>query len=278
MLHGVNAAGLSAFNPVERRMAPLSHDLAGIILPHDHFGNHLDSSGKTINQELEEINFQKAAEIVSEVWEKTVIDGYPVDCRAVPVGNSHEPTEPDPVWVAKHCQQSRYCLQIVKCQDESCCSPFETSWLSIIPDRFIPFPAIYEYSNNGNVPVEPSNYFQNLTKPTTFAPLTHRLLVKAIPEEGSIYTTVPFDLYCPSLKEMLDKGICDKCGKYWPSEAAMKRHKKAHNKRTEQPIEDDNEERYQADTNEKENQEDFTERMPVLDNIFDLFKSPFTEE
>ena len=148
LLHGVNAAGLSAFNPVERRMAPLSHDLAGIILPHDHFGNHLDSSGKTINQELEEINFQKAAEIVSEVWEKTVIDGYPVDCRAVPVGNSHEPTEPDPVWVAKHCQQSRYCLQIVKCQDESCCLPFETSWLSIIPDRFIPFPAIYEYSNN----------------------------------------------------------------------------------------------------------------------------------
>ena len=30
LLCGVNAAGLSAFNPVERRMAPLSHDLAGI--------------------------------------------------------------------------------------------------------------------------------------------------------------------------------------------------------------------------------------------------------
>ena len=40
LLHGVNAAGLSAFNPVERRMAPLSHDLAGIILPRDSFGNH----------------------------------------------------------------------------------------------------------------------------------------------------------------------------------------------------------------------------------------------
>ena len=35
LIHGVNAAGLSAFNPVERRMAPLSHDLSGIILPHD---------------------------------------------------------------------------------------------------------------------------------------------------------------------------------------------------------------------------------------------------
>ena len=53
LLHGVNAAGLSVFNPVERRMAPLSHDLAGIILPHDSYGNHLDESGKTIDVELE---------------------------------------------------------------------------------------------------------------------------------------------------------------------------------------------------------------------------------
>ena len=35
LLHGVNAAGLSDLNLVERCMAPLSHDLAGIILPHD---------------------------------------------------------------------------------------------------------------------------------------------------------------------------------------------------------------------------------------------------
>jgi len=52
-VHGVNAAGLSAFNPVERRMASLLHDLAGIILPHNSFGNHLDSSGNTIDGDLE---------------------------------------------------------------------------------------------------------------------------------------------------------------------------------------------------------------------------------
>ena len=33
LLHAVNAAGLSAFNAVERRMSPLSHDLAGVLLP-----------------------------------------------------------------------------------------------------------------------------------------------------------------------------------------------------------------------------------------------------
>jgi hypothetical protein len=33
-----NAPGRSAFNPVERRMAPLSRSLSGLVLPHDHFG------------------------------------------------------------------------------------------------------------------------------------------------------------------------------------------------------------------------------------------------
>uniref|UniRef100_A0A0K2V6P6 Putative LOC100207504 [Hydra vulgaris] n=1 Tax=Lepeophtheirus salmonis TaxID=72036 RepID=A0A0K2V6P6_LEPSM len=34
LIHGVNAAGLSAFNQVERGMSKLSHNLSGIILTH----------------------------------------------------------------------------------------------------------------------------------------------------------------------------------------------------------------------------------------------------
>ena len=37
-----------------------------------------------------------------------------------------------------------------------------------------------------------------------------------------------FDLYCPPIKGKLSKGICKTCNQYWPSEAAMLRHKKAH--------------------------------------------------
>ena len=32
---GTDAPGQSALNPVERRMAPLSHDISGLILPYD---------------------------------------------------------------------------------------------------------------------------------------------------------------------------------------------------------------------------------------------------
>ncbi|CAF0743506.1 unnamed protein product [Didymodactylos carnosus] len=73
-----HAPGQSAYNVVERRMAPLSHDLAGLILPHDHFGTHLNDSGVTINQELEKTNFKKAGEVLAEVWSGSVIDEYPV--------------------------------------------------------------------------------------------------------------------------------------------------------------------------------------------------------
>ena len=34
-LHGVNAAGLSAFDPIERRMSPLSHNIAGVAFLHE---------------------------------------------------------------------------------------------------------------------------------------------------------------------------------------------------------------------------------------------------
>ncbi|CAF4134016.1 unnamed protein product, partial [Rotaria sordida] len=55
-----HAPSQTAYNIVERRMAPLSHDLAGLNLPHDHFGSHLNESGVTINIELEKLNFRKA--------------------------------------------------------------------------------------------------------------------------------------------------------------------------------------------------------------------------
>ena len=59
-----NASGLSAYHFIERRMAPLSAALAGVVLPHDHFGSHLDASGNTNDVELEKKNFQKADEIL----------------------------------------------------------------------------------------------------------------------------------------------------------------------------------------------------------------------
>ena len=80
LLISTHAPGLSAYNQVEKRMAPLSKALAGLLLPYDTFGNHLDSQGRTIEVELEKRNFKETGEVLCEVWNELLIDEFPVVC------------------------------------------------------------------------------------------------------------------------------------------------------------------------------------------------------
>lgn len=284
VIHAVNASGCSAFNPVERRMAPLSHDICGVLLPHDYYGSHLDAQGRTTDEELEKTNFFHAAESLADIWSQTVIDGHKVDAKAVPVNQTFVAPAPDPSWVSKHVQQSRYAIQIVKCHDRNCCKPFKTNWKNVFPERFVPVPAVNEYGIRGLQAVEPAVVVKNPRK-YSFAPLQQRLQCQKLPEVAEQYTQVPFDLYCPSMTHSLSKGICAKCGQYWPSGAAMKRHAKCHRKSTTTVTEDqevdestsDDDDDDTCDKREREHTTGDEDRIPVF-NIFELFKNPaFTE-
>ena len=72
------APGQSIFNIAERRLALLSHDLSGLVLPHNYFGTHLNISGLTVDAELEKVNFKKTGEILAEVWNMNMIDRHQV--------------------------------------------------------------------------------------------------------------------------------------------------------------------------------------------------------
>lgn len=72
------APGQAAFNVVERRLATLSQDLTGLVLPHDYFGTHLNVSGLTVDAELEKNNFKATGEVLAEVWSMDMIDQHPV--------------------------------------------------------------------------------------------------------------------------------------------------------------------------------------------------------
>ena len=52
-------------------------------------------------------------------------------------------------WKACHVGQSQYFLQIVKCEDPKCCSSFQSSYLKVIPKRFLPppLPVVHERNN-----------------------------------------------------------------------------------------------------------------------------------
>ena len=86
-------------------MAPLSHDLTGIILPRNHFGDHMDSWEKPSMKIWKRRTFQKLG---TGIWSKTVIDGKPVECKAVPLGNEHVTEDPDSELVSRHAQQAQY--------------------------------------------------------------------------------------------------------------------------------------------------------------------------
>ena len=98
-------------------------------------------------------------------------------------------------------------------------------------------------------------------------------------------------MYCPSLDGKLEKGICKKCGAYWPSQATMIRHRKCH-RQTTVVVESDSDssvvglDPYENDVSEisiSDNNFDTEENieiqfaMPVLENISDVIQSPFTD-
>ena len=68
--------------------------------------------------------------------------------------------------------------------------------------------------------VEPTECFTNPLK-YEFAPLACCLLLTKSPKSTDMY--FPFDLYCPSMEGKLLKGVWGECGRYWPSQTAMKK-------------------------------------------------------
>ena len=190
-------------------MSPLSHDIAGIVLPQENFDSHLDSQGNTIDVTLEKKNFFPCFTSISRYLVAYSDDGYKVDCTALPMGKEFTPPEVSPSWAARHVQQSRYALQIVKWKDRNFCKTFKTNWMSFFPERFVPYPACHKYEEPGLEAVKPKDYFQNL-KSYKFALLYQSPSAKVKLQVSISYAIVPFNMYCPSLDRKLEKGICKK--------------------------------------------------------------------
>ena len=143
--------GRSAFNSVERRMAPLGYALAGVILPHANFGTHLDSQGNTVNSNLEIKKNQHAGKVLAEMWSSNVIDNHPVVAEYINHTDHQTLIEKSQLWCQQHVRGSQYMLQIIKCKDLSCCAPPRSSYFSLVKDRFLPPPMPLAQSDDGLV-------------------------------------------------------------------------------------------------------------------------------
>ncbi|KAF2897910.1 hypothetical protein ILUMI_08267 [Ignelater luminosus] len=198
----INAPHQSARNPVERRMAPLLRDLCGFIVPHDVCGTHLDARGRTIK-------------------DRTVFDGFEVIAQYVPPASTaaSESTEAnDVLWRVRHILQSKYCLQAVKCQDESCCSPMISRLRLYLEDGFLAAPVMFRHGLYGLEACSQENMDGR------FLDISQRL------QNASLVPVKPCpnDYYCPSMIPELQKLICPVSKKYFFRKASLTKHGKIH--------------------------------------------------
>ncbi|KAK3925661.1 Transient receptor potential cation channel subfamily A member 1 [Frankliniella fusca] len=217
-----NAPGRSAFNRVERRMAPLSKALTGVILEHDHFGSHLNSSNKTIDLALEKKNFEHAGKVLAEIWGAMSIDGHPVVAEFISEQSTDTPPMPCPEWYERHVRESQYFLQIVKCNDWLCCDEPRSDIKNVLPDGFIPAPFPLRRTEKGLLVPEPTSHEETDEIP----PLWLRQALNLRPEADGFPSDLPYDLYCPSVKSQLEGRSCKECGLYFSSKKNAEAHKR----------------------------------------------------
>ena len=214
-----NAPGRSAYNRVERRMAPLSRELAGLILPHDHFGSHLDERGVTIDEHLERSNFEFAGHVLAEVWSSMEIDGYNVTAKYVGAGEHDVPDFPDIKWYTEHVRESQYLLQIVKCRNTECCRP-RSGLFRLLDNRFLPPPVKVKQTVDDLV-LDEGGQFLDL-------PVNLALRLSASLKD---FLQMPYDYFCPTVKLRLSSRTCKTCGLYHASVKSLNRHiEKIHKK------------------------------------------------
>ena len=108
-------------------------------------------------------------------------------------------------WKVEHIRESLYFLQIVKCLDSNCCSPFRSSYLTVVKDVFYHHQFNVVQTKNGLKWAKDDkigtylSLHQNLIMSANIIPFT---LTNRFPE-------IPYDVANPAVQDQLIKRICD---------------------------------------------------------------------
>ncbi|GES90526.1 hypothetical protein GLOIN_2v1783204 [Rhizophagus clarus] len=196
-------------------MATLSGKLAGITLPIDHFGSHLNTQGKVIDPELALQNFRYAGESLCDIWSRDLIFGKSVDARYVeelanPFENLEFEGDDSPEcfvpwsWIENHCNLCQYSLDIKRCMNTSCCGPSrakEAMDFLLLNNGFLP-PVTKGRDGHFTSAIHLLEYYDHLKIPG-------------------------YDSHCPSFDQTTYSRLCcSVCGKYFPTLTFMTNHKR----------------------------------------------------
>ena len=97
-------------------------------------------------------------------------------------------------FFSAHVRESQYVLQLVRCNDHQCCTPWRSPLQNLLPCRFLPNPVPAKHSGQSIVT-------SNADNAPTFLSLFVNLQLNSMVQKEKMgeFIIPPYDLYCPSV-------------------------------------------------------------------------------
>ncbi|CAB4479452.1 unnamed protein product [Rhizophagus irregularis] len=203
----------SKYNLVERGMATLSGKLAGITLPVDHFGSHLNTQGKRKDLIFGKSVDARYVEELTNPFENLEFEGTVKEKEEERKQQKKKQENENDIpecfvpwsWIENHCNLCQCSLDIKRCTNASCCRlsrAKEATELLLLNNGFLPLITKAKDGHFTN-PIHLLEYYDLLKIPG-------------------------YDSHCPSLDQTTYSRLCcSVCNKYFPTLAYLTKHKKA---------------------------------------------------
>ncbi|CAB4489746.1 unnamed protein product [Rhizophagus irregularis] len=239
-----HAPGQSKYNPVERGMATLSGKLAGITLPIDHFGKHLNSQGDVTDPELAAQNFQHAGKALCDIWSRDLIFGKRVDAQYIDtIENPFEDLQFKSTEKEKDEELERQEKQKQKnAQNKDKDEADEITF----SECFVPWSWIERHCNlcaysidikrckdtsccgspRAEAAMEFLETYNGFLPPVTEAKDGHFTNPIHILQYCDLLKIPGYDAHCPTFKEKHSRLCCSICNKYFPTITFLTKHKR----------------------------------------------------
>lgn len=147
-------------------------------------------------------------------------------------------------------------MQVVKCDNNTCCTPLRSNLRQVLIDGFLPAPFKNKETSRG---IKACDFDEDCGR---FAKLTERSFLANIKPDWQ-YGFVPFDAFCPSVHDEILQRTCLQCKRYFVTKGERQKHNKLH--QTRQLILDDADDIVQLD--EDVGAQDDAETLPVITDI-----------
>ena len=150
-----------------------------------------------------------------------VINGFPVIAEYIGDKASEIIKDVSEKFRSSHAISSQYLLQIIKCNNITCCAPFRSSYKNVVKDRFLSFPFSMSQSlNNGFTWTRSDKTSQYLSLHQTIT--TNGEIPTFVQQKYTL--GIPYVAFNTDVKDDFKNWMCSICGMYFGTIKMMSMH------------------------------------------------------